>query len=310
MSSRNKIEVARAVRQLPAGTSYALAAVLLWSTVASAFKLSLRHFEPAQLLLVSAGVSTLFLGGVLLVRGQLRAVIELPGRVYLRSAGLGLLNPCLYYLVLFAAYARLPAQQAQPLNQTWALVLAWLSALLLGQRLLRWDVLAGFICYGGVLVVATRGDVLSFRFDDSTGVALALGSTVIWALYWVGVTRDDVDPVQRLFLNFLLALPPVALACALTSGAPPLSWRGWAGAAYVGIFEMGLTFVLWLGALQRARNAARVANLIFLSPFLSLLFIHHLVGEPIEPATILGLVIIVSGLLLQRWGAQRHTRGD
>ena len=158
--------------------------------------------------------------------------------------------------------------------------------------------------------MATRGDVLSFRFDDITGVALALGSTVIWALYWVGVTHDDVDPVQRLFLNFLLALPPVALACALTSGAPPLSWPGWAGAAYVGIFEMGLTFVLWLGALQRARNAARVANLIFLSPFLSLLFIHRLVGESIEPATILGLVIIVSGLLLQRWGAQRHASGE
>ena len=296
--------------RVPAGASHALAAVLFWSTSASAFKLTLRHLEPAQLLLVSTGVSTVVLGGVLLVRGQLRPVIALPGRAWLRSGALGLLNPCLYYLILFAAYARLPAQQAQPLNQTWALVLAWLSALLLGQRLLRWDVLAGFICYGGVLIVATRGDVLSFRFDDITGVALALGSTVIWALYWVGVTRDDVDPVQRLFLNFLLALPPVALACALTSGAPPLSWPGWAGAAYVGIFEMGLTFVLWLGALQRARNAARVANLIFLSPFLSLLFIHRLVGESIEPATILGLVIIVSGLLLQRWGAQRHASGE
>ena len=295
---------------LPAGAAHALAAVLLWSTAASAFKLTLRHFEPAQLLLVSTGVSTLFLGGVLLARGQLRPVVALRGRVWLRSAALGLLNPCLYYLVLFAAYDRLPAQQAQPLNQTWALVLAWLSALLLGQRLLRWDVLAGFICYAGVLVVATRGDVLSFQFDDATGVALALGSTVIWALYWIGVTRDDIDPVQRLFLSFLLALPPVALACALTSEVPPLSWQGWAGAAYVGVFEMGLAFVLWLGALQRAHNAARVANLIFLSPFLSLLFIHRLVGESIEPATILGLVIIVSGLLLQRWGAQRHSSGE
>ena len=73
---------------------------------------------------------------------------------------------------------------------------------------------------------------------------------------------------------------------------------------------MGLTFVLGLGALRRARNAARVANLIFLSPFLSLLFIHRLVGESIEPATLLGLVIIVSGLLLQRWGAHRHASGE
>ncbi|MDP6017557.1 MAG: DMT family transporter [Candidatus Latescibacteria bacterium] len=292
--------------RLPGGVAQALAAVLLWSTVASAFKLTLRHFEPAQLLLVSTGVSTLLLGTVLLLRGQARQVAALPGGVWLRSAGLGLLNPCLYYLILIAAYARLPAQQAQPLNYTWALVLAWLSALLLGQRLLRWDVMAGFICYAGVLVVATRGDVLSLRFDDGLGVALALGSTVIWALYWVAVTRDDVDPVQRLFLNFLLAMPPVTIACVILSEFPPMSWRGWAGAAYVGVFEMGLTFVLWLSALQRARNAARVANFIFLSPFLSLVLIHYLVGESIEPATVLGLAIIIIGLLLQKWGTRRQ----
>jgi len=292
------------IRPLPGGSAHALAAVLLWSTVAAAFKLSLRYLEPPQLLLISTGVSTLFLGSLLLARRQLHALVVLPRRDWLRSAGLGLLNPCIYYLVLFAAYDRLPAQQAQPLNYTWALVLAWLSALLLGQRLLRWDVVAGFICYAGVLVVATRGDVLSLHFDDTLGVGLALGSTVIWALYWIGVTRDDVDPVQRLFLNFLLALPPVTVVCVMTSGLPPLSWPGLAGAVYVGLFEMGLTFVLWLTALQRASNASRVANLIFLSPFLSLVFIHYLVGEPVEVATSLGLVIIVAGLVLQKWGAK------
>ncbi len=292
--------------RLPAGTIQALAAVLLWSTVATAFKLTLRHFSPTQLLLVSTFVSTLFLAIVLLARGQLRQVCALPGRIWLRSAGLGLLNPCLYYLILFEAYNRLPAQQAQPLNYTWALVLAWLSALLLKQRLLRWDIIAGFVCYGGVLVVATRGDLRTFAFDDAIGVALALGSTLIWALYWVGVTRDSIDPVQRLFLNFLLALPVVAILCGVTTGGLPISWPGWAGAIYVGLFEMGLTFVLWLSALQRAANASRVANLVFLSPFLSLVPIHFLVGERIEMATILGLGIIVFGLLLQKWGTARE----
>lgn len=294
--------------RLPAGVAQALLAVLLWSTVASAFKLSLKHLQPAQLLLLSSVVSTLFLGLLLLWRRQLFEVIRLPRRHWLRSAGLGLLNPCLYYLVLFSAYDRLPAQQAQPLNYTWALVLAWLSALILGQRMLRWDVAAGLICYAGVVVVATRGEVLCLSFDDPVGVILALSSTVIWALYWVGVTRDSVDPIQRLFLNFLLALPPVALVCFLTTGSPSASWPGLLGGIYIGLFEMGLTFVLWLSALQRASNASRVANLVFLSPFLSLLFIQHFVGEPIEQATIVGLAIIVFGLSLQRWGARRHAQ--
>ena len=288
-----------------AGVRHALAAVLLWSTVASAFKLTLAHLQPAQLLLLSAATSTLALGALVLWRGQARQLVALSRRDWLRSAGLGLLNPCLYYLILFAAYERLPAQQAQPLNYTWALVLAWLSALLLKQRLSPWDVMAGFVCYAGALVVATRGDVLSLHFDDPVGVALALGSTVIWALYWVGVTRDSMDPVLRLFLNFVLSLPPVTLACIYLSELPTLSAPGWLGAAYIGLFEMGFTFVLWLGALQRAANAARVANLIFLSPFLSLILIHFLLGEVIEPATIVGLVAIVAGLLLQKMGTRQ-----
>lgn len=287
------------------GTAPALAAVLLWSTVASAFKLSLRHLEPAQLLAGSTLASVLCLGAVLAVRGQLASLRRLPPRQWLRSAGLGLVNPCLYYLILFEAYDRLPAQQAQPLNYTWALVLAYLSAAILRQRLLATDVLAGLVCYAGALVVATQGDVVGLHFDDGLGVALALGSTLLWALYWIGNTRDDLDPVRRLFLNFLLALPWSLLACALTSGWPAAAWPGAAGAAYVGVFEMGLTFVLWLAALRRARSAARVANLIYLSPFLSLLFIRHVVGEAIEPATLAGLAVIVGGLLLQRWGAGR-----
>ncbi|MGE4552658.1 MAG: EamA/RhaT family transporter, partial [Desulfovibrionaceae bacterium] len=40
----------------------------------------------------------------------------------------------------------------------------------------------------------------------------------------------------------------------------------------------------------------------FLSPFLSLVFIHWLLGEAIAPATYAGLGLIVAGLLVQRAG--------
>ena len=32
---------------------------------------------------------------------------------------------------------------------------------------------------------------------------------------------------------------------------------------YVGLFEMGITFVLWLSALKSTNNTARISNLIF-----------------------------------------------
>ncbi len=55
---------------------YGLATVLLWSTVASAFKLSLRYLDPVQLLLYSSIVSTLVLACILAIQGKIRIIFS------------------------------------------------------------------------------------------------------------------------------------------------------------------------------------------------------------------------------------------
>ena len=47
---------------------YAISTVLIWSTVASAFKISLRTLSPAHLLLYANLTSVLLLGLILLFR--------------------------------------------------------------------------------------------------------------------------------------------------------------------------------------------------------------------------------------------------
>lgn len=281
-------------------TRYGLATVAMWSTVASAFKLSLAHLTPLQLLLYASLTSCVVLAALLAARGRLGGLGRLTRAQWKQSLLLGALNPFLYYTVLFAAYDLLPAQEAQPLNYTWAITLSLLAVPLLGQKLRGRDLAALLLGYGGVVVIATHGDVLGLRFASPVGVALALGSTVIWALYWILGTKDDRDPVVGLLANFLCSLPLTFLAVLCFSNPWPGDWAGIAGAAYVGVFEMGLAFVTWLTALRCAENAARVANLIFLSPFLSLVLIHFFVGEAILPSTLIGLVLILAGLGVQR----------
>jgi drug/metabolite transporter (DMT)-like permease len=283
---------------------FGLLAVLAWSTVATAFKLTLRHVDHFQLLFLANVFSLVSLALVLAVQGRFPLVWRASRAQLLLACGLGLLNPFIYYLVLFKAYALLPAQVAQPINFTWALTLSWLSVPLLGQKL-RWqDAAAGVVCYAGVVVISTGGDLGSWRFADPLGVGLALGSTLIWALYWIGNTRSDMDPVAGLFTGFLFALPFVTAANWMFSDFT-FGGYGWLGGAYVGALEMGFTFVLWLTAMRLTDSTARIANLIFLAPFLSLVFINFVLGEKVVPATLVGLVLIVGGLLFQNRGKEQ-----
>jgi len=283
-------------------TRFGLATVAMWATVATAFKLSLAAITPLQLLLYASLASCLVLALVLASKGRLGGMRRLTRRQWRRSFVLGALNPFLYYTILFAAYDLLPAQEAQPLNYTWAITLSLLAVPLLGQPLRRQDLLALLVSYSGVVVISTPGELLALGFAHPTGVGLALISTVVWALYWILGAKDDRDPVVGLLANFLCSLPLTLLAVLCFSDPFPASLPGLAGAAYVGVFEMGLAFVTWLTALRCAENAARVANLIFLSPFLSLILIHFLVGEAILPSTVVGLALILAGLGVQRVG--------
>jgi drug/metabolite transporter (DMT)-like permease len=287
------------------GLLLALASVLIWSTVATAFKLSLRHLASAHLLLYASVVSTFILGGTLVIQGKVGVLRATPLPELRRSLLLGGLNPCLYYLILFRAFELLPAQEAQPLNYTWAITLTLLAIPILKQRPTAGELTAMFLGYAGVVVIATRGDLAGLHFSSPMGVALALFSTVIWSLYWLYSARDSRDPVVALFCNFLCGSVFVLFYCLFFVPLTPPPFAGLLGALYIGAFEMGITYVLWLAALQRARSAAQISNLIFLSPFLSLLFIHLLVGEEIYPSTYAGLGLIVAGLLLRNWRCRR-----
>ncbi|NLC70316.1 MAG: DMT family transporter [Desulfuromonadaceae bacterium] len=287
----------------------ALATVLLWSTVAAAFKLSLKYLSPLELLLYSSAVSTLVLGGAVLATGRVGDVHRSSAWEWLRSLTLGFLNPFLYYLILFKAYDLLPAQQAQPINYTWALTLAVLSVPLLGQRIGVGDFAGLILGYLGVLVISTEGNFFNLQFSNPFGVALALASTVVWALYWIYNTKDARHPVVALFQSFLCGTIITLIYFVVTAEFHFPEGRGIAGALYVGAFEMSFTFVLWLLALRYSENTARVGSLIFLSPPISLFFIYFFVGETIKVSTLMGLGFILLGLAVQKRFENRRQTG-
>ena len=279
---------------------YAITTVLLWSTVATVFKLSLIYLTPLQLLFYANIASFVTLMLVLLFQGRSGELLQLKRAEIKRGFLLGLLNPLLYYLVLFEAYDLLPAQEAQPLNYTWAIMLSLLSVPLLGHRLSRSELISILICYSGVVIVISHGDFRGFSFSSPTGIVLALASTLIWSLYWIYNTRGSQDPVISLLLNFAMALPLTTALIWFSGELHPVDMRGVLGALYVGVFEMGLAFLFWLKAMRLTQSTVKIASLIYFAPFLSLILIQFVLGEDVRWSSIAGLALIIAGNLIQR----------
>jgi drug/metabolite transporter (DMT)-like permease len=281
---------------------FALLAVLFWSTMSSAFKISLGYLSPFGLLFWSVLFALLSLFLVMLVQQKFRFLKELSQKDLMRSAAMGFVNPFLYYLVLFKAYSLLRAQEAGMLNYTWPIVLVLLSVIFLKQRIGFLSIIAVVVSFLGILVISSGGRLLDMRFDEPFGVALAIGSAFLWAFYWVLNMKDKREAVGKIFVNMLFGFVYLLLYGIIFEEIQIPSAEGLLGTAYIGFFEMGITFVFWLLALQYAANTAHVSNLIFLSPFMALFFISIFVGERILPSTVVGLLLIISGIMLQQFG--------
>ena len=282
---------------------YALASVALWSTVATGFKLGLRDMAPVQLLLVGCVIALLFFA---VARGFVSAKLTL--RQHAAAAALGLVNPFAYYLILFEAYDRLPAQIAQPLNFTWAIALALLAMPLLRQRLSARGWIGVVIGYVGVVVILTKGNFDGVGHYDPLGVALALGSALIWAWYWIMTVRLGIHPVPLMLNGFAVAACLVAVVCWATVGWPALNLETVGYGAWVGLVETGVAFLLWQRAMAITAQAGKLGALIFLAPFLSLVLIAAVLGETIHPSAVVGLALIAAGLVLSRWPTDNTPR--
>jgi drug/metabolite transporter (DMT)-like permease len=283
------------------GLIFALSAVLIWSTVATAFKIGLRELDYAQLILIGAGISSLFLLGYIIVAGQVSELFKTTGKDLLLSSLTGALNPFGYYLILFKAYSLLPAQLAQPLNMIWPLTLALLSVPLLGQKIGLKHFLAMGVSFAGIVVLSSQGGLSGFRQTNLFGVFLATGSSILWALYWILNVKDHRSEAVKLFMSFIFGFVYLLIYVAIFSDFSfPVGNSLWA-AIYIGLFEAGITYLLWMKAMQMSQNNARTGSLTFLSPFISLIFISIILEEKIYITTPLGLILIITGIIWQRF---------
>jgi drug/metabolite transporter (DMT)-like permease len=279
---------------------YAGLAVFFWSTIPAVFKIGLGELDVLSFLTIATFTSTLVLFIIVIAGNKSELLKKTTGKDLLISAILGLINPFIYYIILLKAYMLLPAQVAQPLNMIWPIILVFLSVPVLKQKIPAKSFAALFISFAGVFIIASQGHPFQPGKSDTIGVLLATGSSVFWALYFIFNLKDKRDESVKLFTNFMFAsIYLIITILILGKSTLPISFKGAGASVYVGIFEMGVTFYFWLKALQLAKTSDTVTNLVYLAPFLSLIFVHFIIKEPVYYTTPAGLLLIIAGIYIQ-----------
>lgn len=278
---------------------FALLAILFWSTVPTAFKISLRELDILTMLTIASVTSASALFISVLATGKLNTIFKGTYKEILSSALLGFINPFAYYLILLKAYSLLPAQVAQPLNMIWPIILVFLSVPILKQKIPAKSFVALFISFAGVYIISSQGNIFNPGHSNPAGVLLATGSSVFWALYFILNVRDKRDESVKLFLNFFFGSVYIIIAIIITDNPVRVSTAGLLSSVYVGLFEMGITFLMWLKALRMSHSTDKVSNLVYLAPFISLIFVHFILNERIYITTPAGLLLIIFGIIVQ-----------
>ena len=244
-----------------------------------------------ELALYRAVLAALLIGVYLLVSRQkipfARIKKEVP-LLLLSGAAMGV-----NWILLFEAY-RYTSVSVATLSYYFAPVIVTLVCPILFHEKLTGK---KFLCFVmstlGLVLITGIGDTRGS--DDLKGILFGLGAAVFYAtVILLNKYITGVPALERTFVQFLAAILVLAPYVALTSGFHPevLSATGWVNLLIVGFVHTGLTYCMYFSAI-RALPGQESSLLSYLDPIVSVLVSVLLLGEPLAPIQIAGMVLFL-----------------
>jgi len=279
----------------------ALFAVTVWGASFVATKISLQYVGPSILVWLRFTMGVMILGFAAILNKQ----FSLPqGRDWGYFAILGFLGITFHQWLQSTGLLTAQATTTAWIITTTPIFIALLGLFILKETLLWYQVAGILLATFGVLLVVTRGNLLSLmagRFG-TPGDVLVMISAVNWAVFSTlsrpGLKKHPstlmmfyVMSFGWIFTSILFFLSPRLIE--ITS----IPWNGWMAIMFLGVFCSGIAYIFWYDALK-VLPVAQTGAFLYLEPMITVIVAALILREAIVLATLVGGITILIGVWL------------
>ena len=278
---------------------YASITVLIWATLATVVKIILYDIPNFEALTISSVFAFVFLLIMNIINGSVKELKHYRLKNYLMMSGLGFLGLFLYSALYYYGISALSSQEACILNYLWPLMIVVFACILLKEKLTARKLIAMGMSFAGIVVLTVGTGGAASSGNRLWGIVACVTAAVCYGLFSVLNKKHSLN--QNITMMWIWLTVSV---CSLVSGMIFEKWQPivgvqWLGLGWLGVVVNAVAYLLWAIALKNAEDSAKVANLAYLVPFLSIVLSSVVLKEQITVNMVIAVVLIVGGILLQ-----------
>lgn len=277
---------------------YAIATVLIWSTMASVVKVMLWDIPSLEALSVSSFFAFLFLLIVNTKKGVVKKLRNYSVKDYIIMGGLGFLGLFVYSALYYYGISQLSAQEACILNYLWPIMLVIFSCIILKEKMTIMKGVAMLSSFAGIIILSF-GNGSTSTGNISLGIISCIVAAACYGLFSVLNKKTDYDQSIAMMIMWLVTAVSSMILGLLTETWVFVRGEQWLGMLWLGAVDHAIAYLLWALALNGTKESAKIANLAYLTPFLSMIVSVVFLKEKLQIKALIALLFIIGGILLQ-----------
>lgn len=275
-----------------------LLAVIFWGTSFVATKTLLYELKPVTIIILRLILASLLLSAIAIFTKRSFAV-NLKNHLWILFLAL---------VAVFHLWIQVTGLQYTTASNTgWIIGTAPIFMAILGlifykERISIFQITGILIAIAGLLLLIGKGNIFNIGLIQNKGDLLVLGSAFTWGVYSminkkISLTYSPLMTILYLFIMMVLIIIPFNLNSTVIDSVINLSSTGWISILFLGIFCSGIAYVIWAQAL-RDMESAKVGAFLYFEPLVTVIAASFFLHEEIFLMTILGGVLITTGVFI------------